>query len=51
MVYCYGEIIEAGKTIERCKDKGWEGAKFKDTLSTKMICSDFTQSELDASRS
>ena len=42
------KIEESGKTIYRCQEKGWDGAKFIDRYSTKMICSNFTKAEKDA---
>ena len=38
----------AEETIERCKSKGWDGAKFKLGLTNDMICSNISQAEKDA---
>ena len=46
--YVLNGYYEAGETIERCKEKGWYGAKFKDSFSTEMICVNLTQAEKDA---
>ncbi len=38
----------AKETIERCKSKGWDGAKFDSRFSPRMICSNISQAEKDA---
>lgn len=48
MVICYNKMQEINKTIERCKDKGWDGVEFPDRFSNKVICSNYTQAEKDA---
>lgn len=38
----------AKETIERCKSKGWDGAKFQSNFAIGMICSNISQAEKDA---
>ncbi len=38
---------KAQEILERCKEKGWDGVKFKQGLSTELICANITQAERD----
>jgi len=47
-LHAFSSFNKAIETIERCKSKGWDGAKYLVGFGSKMICSNISQAEKDA---